>query len=190
MYTVYGIKAGNKYELYSALRDCQNLYILLIYILYSCCCCYIYIYFLDLNSVKSSQSWLSFPAYLLDRRAAQPICCASRLSLSDWGLSGKRYFGQPPYIYIIYIYIYTCTFWIWIVSSPANRGWVFLLVCLTDGLHNQYAAPPGCHGWSNGCQALPSSRILLSSMTSLSENHVGNTIMFATPYVWWLKYHP
>ena len=43
--------------------------------------------------------------------------------LSDWGLSGKRYFGQPPYIYIyiyhiyhIYIYIIYISY-IWIHTS-------------------------------------------------------------------------
>ena len=37
--------------------------------------------------------------------------------LSDWGLSGKRYFGQPPYIYIyiydVYIYIYILCIYIY-----------------------------------------------------------------------------
>ena len=32
--------------------------------------------------------------------------------LSDWGLSGKRYFGQPPYIYLF--------IWAWLISMRSN----------------------------------------------------------------------
>ena len=50
--------------------------------------------------------------------------------LSDWGLSGKRYFGQPPHIYISYIHIYIMIYYDMYMYMFIYIYIIFLIICI------------------------------------------------------------